>query len=218
MKKVLQHLLPLEMGGMPPHFQCSPTVQQGLFALTDAKTCHKCKSDYPERAHCNEQTILITTKNPVEVLDFESYISQWDNTPAAVVRRCDYLVWNDVDSRRKVAFCDITCSVPEHVDPNPKDKHPEGKRQYSYLQMHDSLDVLMGIEVLKQYLLTATEKVFLFGWRDPDMSNLVEDIAEEAMVSLILDNAIQDAATFQQPAIYHGFDFVQVKYPNPYRW
>lgn len=218
MKNLLQQALPMELGIMPSNFQCTPMARKGLFHLSDAKTCKKCKTDYPERRACNEQTLIVSTTTPIDVLDFESYISQWDNTTAKVVRRCDYLMWNDVNGIRKVVFCDITCSVSEHVDPNPNDKHPEGKRQYSYIQMQESLDALMRIFVLEQYLLTATEKVFLFGWREPDISAQVQDDAEDAMASLILDTAIEDAAAFKQPATYHGFDFVQVKYPNPYEW
>ena len=218
MKDLLLQALPKELGVVPPDFQCTPQARQGLFPLSDTDACHRCKKIHAERAQCNEQTLMVSTTTPINVLDFETYISQWDNTPAKVKRRCDYLMWNDENGRRKVVLCDITCSVSEHVDPNPEDKHPEGKRQYSYIQMQESLDALMRILVLEQYLLTATEKVFLFGWREPDITTQVQDNAENAMASLILDTAIEDAATFEQPATYHGFDFVQVKYPHPYKW
>lgn len=218
MKDLLQQALPMEFGVMPPNFQCTPLVRRGLFSLSDIDACHRCKEIFQERALCNEQTLIINTTDEIEVLDFESYISQWDSTLVKVDRRCDYLMWNDIEGFRKVGLCDITCSKAEHVNPNPNDKHSEGKRQYAYGQMIESLDALMGIHVIEQYLLTATEKVFLFGWREPEMLNQAQDNAEDAMVSFILDTAIEDADTFEQPAIHRGFDFVQVKYPTAYKW
>ena len=128
MKDLLLHALPKELGVVPPDFQCTPQARQGLFPLSDADACHRCKEIHPERAQCDEQTLMVSTTAAINVLDFESYISQWNNTPAKVKRRCDYLMWNDANGKRKVVFCDITCSVSEHVEPNPADEHPEGEK------------------------------------------------------------------------------------------
>lgn len=218
MKDLLTNSVPLEFGITPSDFHCNTEVRKGQFSLTDSAACQKCKLSFPERANCDEKTLTVHAEKPIELVNFESYISQWDNTPAKRSRRCDYIMWENAIGSRKVVFCDITCSVSAHVDPNPNDKHPEGKRQYAYGQMRDSLDVLLGIMVLEQYLLTATKKVFLFGWRDPDCIIPPQDKVEESMNPFMVQTAIHDAESFTQPAAYYGFDFVQVKYPFPYEW
>lgn len=218
MKELLLNILPTVLGKKGHPIQCSPITKQGRFSLSDAKACQECKRKYPVRITCDEDVLKIFTDTAIEIFNFELFISQWDDTPNRVIRRCDYLMWDDAIDGRKVAFCDLTCSIPEHVAPNPHDKHPEGKRLYAYGQMKDSLDVLLAINVLDQYLLTATKKVFLFGWREPEIRVDTDDTAEQAMSNFITRTAIYTVSTFTQPATHHGFDFVQVKYPATYQW
>lgn len=218
MRKLLLDILPFALGKKMHPVECDPVIKHGQFSLTDYKACHDCKRLYPARKACDENVLMIDATIAVETFDFESFISQWDNTPSSVTHRCDYLMWDDAVDGRKIAFCDLTCSVPKHVDPNPQDKHPEGKRLFAYAQMQESLDVLLGICVLDQYLLTATKKVFIFGWRDPEIKINPSDFVEQAMGDFFTNTAIYVATTFTQPKTYHGFDFVQVKYPAVYKW
>ena len=218
MRKLLLDILPSVLGKKKHPVECSPVTKQGQFLLSDPKACKDCKRLYPARKACDETVIAIDATTAIETFNFESFISQWDNTQSQVDHRCDYLMWDEAVDGRKVVFCDLTCSIPIHVDPNPQDKHQEGKRVFAYSQMQESLDVLLRIYVLDQYLLTATKKVFLFGWRDPEVKMDTNDAAEQAMGDFFTNTAIYVVATFTQPKTYYGFDFVQVKYPAIYQW
>lgn len=87
----------------------------GNVVLSDQKACAQCRTNRPEREGCNEENIKFDFgDNLVKIVDFEDYISQFDNTVAMIKDRCDYLIVDD-NFHVKVAFCDLTCSEEKYV-------------------------------------------------------------------------------------------------------
>lgn len=85
------------------------TVRSGLVELSDSKACDECQNTRSRRKLCNRINMMVnTTANPVEIVDFENYVKQFDNTAAAMKDRCDWLLVDGSEHHHKIAFCDLT--------------------------------------------------------------------------------------------------------------
>ena len=78
------------------------------------------------------------------------------------------MLYDDNEKGRAIAFCDLTCSAEDHVEPNPSDSYPLGKRFKVFEQMKTSLELLLEVDLLNIQILTCQQKLALFGWREKD--------------------------------------------------
>ena len=190
-------------------------VHNKSFTLSDQKACAACKGGRPERMHCNEETLRIKLPKgeTVTTVNFEKYLNQFGNKlDRYKIQRCDYLILDDSESHRKFAFCDLTCSDHKYVDGQA------GKRAKVFKQMKGSLESLLKVDVLNQYILTFQDKVFLFGWREflisdtePERNNPLSNMGTFCQTPSAMSGTLE-----YQP--YKGFVFIQVKYPAEYQW
>ncbi len=93
-----------------------------------------------------------------------------------------------------------------------------GKRAKAFSQMTNSmLRLTEADDLLKLNIISASRKRFIFGWREPDMAPA--DLPEEAMLGFIkTPDSTESTLISQQNAKELNFEFIQVKYPEPYLW
>ena len=89
--------------------------------------------------------------------------------------------------------------------------------------MEKSMDCLLLQEpLLKNFIVTFPEKVYLFGWRDydvPDNTTPMRGNALRNMQAFIkTPSSKSKTLSTQVKVLDHGFNFVQVKYPTVYQW
>lgn len=185
----------------------------GTFTLHDEKACAKCRNT----DGCNHETLVIKSDSGEEiyVVDFEKFASQFSGTTAEFGETCDYLMYSN--RVRQVAFCDLSCSCRKYVEPN-QGIYSMGKRAKASSQMTNSmLRLTEADDLLKLNIISASRKRFIFGWREPDMAPA--DLPEEAMLGFIkTPDSTESTLISQQNAKELNFEFIQVKYPEPYLW
>lgn len=195
------------------------------FILTDHKSCNQChlNSQRADRNDCNEEILKINPSGKtVSVINFEDYIVQFCKTKLKVNKRCDYLLFDDSNNHYKIAFCDLTCSEEKWVEKN-KGSYPDGKRAFATLQMMQSIEYLLHEPLLSVAILTFSEKVCIFGWREynvPAVPKVPNRRSFTANVEAFLTTPSNMAKTLKTDVkcLDHDFHFIQVKYPTEYNW
>lgn len=226
LEELLLHSLPIELGVSPVGINLDIRLETEPFALSDGKACHDCHliPERVNRADCDETVMKVDNAgHEVKVLNLEKYVCQFDNTPARFSERCDFLLLDDNERHRKIAFCDLTCSDKKWVEPNQGKAYPQGKRAKARSQMIKSMEILMKQNVLELYILTFAEKVCLFGWRDynapetpvaPERGHVLQNL----QAFMTTPSSMARKMTAEENVMQHSFKFVQVKYPQPYTW
>lgn len=188
----------------------------GEFSLTDPKACNECKKQVDRcPSGCDEVGIRIHTGQPMCILRFDSYIEQFhhDRMPS----NCDYLLFDEGIDVHKIAFCDITCSTSEYVEPN-SGKIPEGKRARCRIQMQTSLNLLSQEELLAARIFSIPNRVALFGWRE----YMPKDTFDKASSSMkdfgLTPSSKAGILEYPEMALSGNFKFIEVKYPHIYQW
>lgn len=225
MRHLLAQRFPTEFGLNPNTITLPLSVLSGSFTLSDSKACTACKAmpSRTDRVSCDEANLNIHSSDDVAVLEFERYIQQFSRTSLGIKDVCDYLLFDESNNHRKIAFCDLTCSDEKWVEPNTG-KYPEGKRAKVKSQMLDSLEYLLKEDLLAVVILTFAEKVCLFGWRDFDNPevNTVAPVHDNARKNMQVfgrtPSSMAKQLTFEKTILGHGFSFVQVKYPSVYEF
>lgn len=196
-------------------------VCDGIVDLNDPKACANCLRIRPNRFACDKVNFRFDTSGiPVKIVNFEQYANQFDNTPAAMKDRCDYIMVEGTSGHDKIIFCDLTCSEEKYVNPNDG-KYSLGKRAKAFEQMKRSLERLLQESLTKQYILTFPEKVCLFGWRDymvPDAKPQRGNAVNNMLAFVNTPSAKSGTLTQIKYEVGYGFNFVQVKYPTVYKW
>lgn len=222
---LLRRRLPSEYGLNADDVEVQSSVMSGIFTLSDSKSCRSCHENplREDRTDCNEEVLKIDAGvNAVTVVAFEEYISQYEHSEADIKERCDYLMVDDTEGHRKIAFCDLTCSDVKWVEPNGG-RYPEGKRAKAVSQMLKSMEVLLAEPLMCQYILTFADKVCLFGWRDYGSSPRIAiarrgDAMQNMQAFLSTPSSMARQMTSYQKIGKHDFKFVQIKYPREYIW
>lgn len=220
--RLLQVHYPQEYGIDSRGVVLDVTTHEGLVELSDTKACDVCQKVRPQRTQCNRVNLKVdTSAQPIEVVDFEKYVNQFDNTVAAMRDRCDYILVDASVAHNKIAFCDLTCSEEKYVNPN-SGKYPLGKRAKAASQMKTSLKRLLDVPLLAHYILTFPEKVCLFGWRDyavsADVTPQRGNVARNMLAFMNTPSGKSGTLSQIVPVIDHNFKFVQTKYPAIYQW
>ena len=184
------------------------------FALSDSKACQNCK--FAQNVNpCNQIILKIETDSKVMVLHFEEFVNQLYNTSAAFGQRCDYLIYDEDENKKRIAFCELTCSSKDYV--NSKEGFA-GKRAIAHGQLQNSIEELLSVHPLDVEVLTYPNKVAIFGWRERSLNNYV-DQATEAMDTFSITPDSEAGVLFSNELIMrHNFMFVQIKYPIPFQW
>lgn len=220
--RLLQVNYPNEYGIDANGVNIDMTTQRGMVELSDAKACDDCQELRPQRIACTKVNLRVNTSdNSIDIVDFEKYANQFDNTAAAMKDRCDYILVDASIGHNKIAFCDLTCSEEKYVNPNDG-KYPLGKRAKAAMQMKKSLESLLAEPLLATCILTFPERVCLFGWRDyavpADVTPQRGNAARNMLAFMNTPSAKSGTLSQLVPVVGHGFKFVQVKYPTVYQW
>lgn len=216
MRTLLTTTYPAEKGN--PEAQCDLQVTKGAISLSDPSACHECRKK-PSRYQpdCNMEGLRLYSDNQICILRYDRYIKQFyreDKVPS----NCDYLIFDDGIDVRKVAFCDLTCSTHENVEPNTG-KYPEGKRAKCRTQMQASLNTLAEDELLAARLFSIPFRVALFAWREYTPTSTREDKAIHSMKDFARTASSRAAIlTHEAMSLTGQFKFVEVHYPAEYNW
>jgi hypothetical protein len=110
--------------------------------------------------------------------------------------------------------------LPKHHGLNPEGVIVAEARK----KMADSVEMLLGINVLDQYVLTFPEKVCLFAYKSysaiqPTTAQRGNNNAERNMQAMLTTaSSVSGRIVTENVVMNHQFTFVQNKYPNIYRW
>ena len=214
MINLLKNTFPKEKG--LPSTKCEIKSVSGEFPLSDNKACDECKMNLSRHpVGCNEEGIIIKTDKNLCILRFDSYIEQFYQTQ--VPSNCDYLLFDEGLDVHKIAFCDLSCSTKEYVDPNTG-KYPEGKRAKCRIQMQTSLNLLSQEELLAARIFSIPNRVALFGWRE----YMPKDTFDKASSSMkdfgLTPSSKAGILEYPEMALSGNFKFIEVKYPHIYQW
>lgn len=192
------------------------------FTLNDQKACVACR--YVHRADqppfvCNEETMKVHPMNPVAVFSLDSWVNSFPDNKRKDLPNCDY-IFADAESMyasRKIAFCDLTCSLRKFVEPGGSKKYPEGKRNYVLHQMSSMAEWLMKNPILHHHISTATHRQYIFGVRytDPVMPDGAATSMRRFSMTPSSEAPVISTAQRINDII---FNFVEVEYPVPLVW
>lgn len=222
-EKLLRHSYPAEQGLDPNGYTVDFSFRSGSTFFTDPISCEKCQQNRTERSSCDKKQLNIDFgDNSIVVIEFEKFAQQFDNTEAEFKCRCDYLFVDDTEAHEKIAFCDLTCSDEKWVEPNDG-RYPEGKRAKAKKQMLSSLESLLHSTLLTNYLTTIKNKICIFGWREYGIPKepvrpIRGNVSQNALAFSTTPSNMANQVRTEQTMLKHRFCFIQVKYPNIYKW
>lgn len=212
---LLKDDLPLAYGLNRPTVTLNYSYKTGIFELGDQVACLRCKTSFPERNGCNENTMKVdATYNTITVVEYEEYMNQFNGRQYANGGHCDLMMFDDAD-KDKVVFCDLGCYSEKYV---------EKKRIKSHQQVCDSLTRFLRKPCGKNFIDQFGEKVLIFGRRDPAVNpdETPEPKRGDAKGNMqaFLTNPISKSKYAVSAEVVEGenVDFVIVNYPEPYVW
>ena len=218
-REILKEYFPIESGLGDNQIDVNIETKNATFSLSDEKACSSCNIN----GKCNKEVLIVNNNaQNIDVVDFETYITK--NYFAQQTKVCDKILADKGGNRRKIMFCELTCMKEQWVEPNTG-KYPQGKRARAREQMNKSIELLLEKTVTSVNILTFTEKICLFAWRDPNVPNDISDILPErknvrsnmlAMMKIPSNMATQ--TTTHHEKMNAGFQFMQIKYPREYNW
>lgn len=223
LRELLLQTLPQAYGLHREHIDLKTVELTGDVSLRDTERCAKCvtKENHP----CDEQNLRMSIGTAsVTLVDYESYIMQFNGTRLGNGKKCDYMLVDDSGSNYKVAFCDLTCSLEDTVEPNEgRKKLPEGKRAKAMEQLKESVRRLVGQESTKTYLEGFRHRHCIFGWREPFVGNKPiipkrGDVMSNMMIMTVATSGSEALLLQRQEICGQEFVFYQVKYPAAYKW
>lgn len=192
------------------------------FSLNDPKACADCmavhSADTPPFV-CNWETMRVHPQNPMAVYSLDLWIETFPDRARRNLPNCDFIFADaeNIFASRKIAFCDLTCSLSKFVNPGGSTKYPEGKRNYVLRQMSSMASWLMANPMLHHHISTATDRRYVFGVRYTDPVT-VDDAASSMRSFSMTPSATAPTLTTSQTLDGIAFDFVEVTYPEPLVW
>lgn len=152
----------------------------------------------------------VNSPEPLTIVAFDEWLSKGSNT------RCDYLMFDSGTTKRRFAFCELTCSLEDYVNSNGT---APGKRAKAYSQVRRSWEVIKESDnpVFTSYVLQFVEKIGIFGWRDRRPSS--QTGAQRAMRNFMRTPGSEAGIKRYEDFVFgEKFDFIQVKHPTPFIW
>lgn len=222
-QEILLQTLPQAYGLYRGHITLNMFTLSGNVALNDTARCTNCKTK--QNHPCNKQNMRINTgAATISVVDYEAYIKQFNGKQLGRGKNCDYMLVDDSGNDYKVAFCDLTCSLAENVEPDElRTKLPEGKRAKVMMQLEESVRRLTSKNATNAYLVRFQHRHCIFGWRDPFVSDTPVtprrgDLAANMMIMGVATSGSEPLLFHRQEIDDLEFVFYQVKYPSVYNW
>lgn len=224
--ELIRHLLtsiyPKEKGYIPTTpLSYSETTHTNNFVLTDKKSCVPAKNKHlPKCDTCEEDVLYVDTNTPVNVLDFEAFVKQFDKTKAEFKgNRCDILLYdiNEDIERPRIVFCELTCTNALYVESN-NGIYADGKRARAYKQIKNSIEDLLNVFLLGETILNYPSKIGLFGWRE-ERYNDINDEAVSNMASFSMTPSEENPLLYNDVYVMeHNFTFIQIKHQTHFEW
>ena len=230
---LLKQTLPQRHGINPDDVNVPIVHRQDPFEEVDVKACREAASKaYSEGvfnkfenicSSCDHVVLRVdNSAREITVVEFEKYVNSLPERIVDKQKRCDLLMTDGIP-HNKIVFCDLCCYDDYYIGPN-EGHHPEGKRAEARKEMEDSVEMLMGVEVLEQYILTFSEKVCLFAYRSYGTARPITaqrgrnntEINMQAM--LTTPSSVSGRIVTENMVMKHHFTFVQNKYPAIYKW
>ncbi len=218
--EILKELYPIECGLDNNRIVLSEVTKNEPFSLLDKKACIDCKRKKQFRVNCNEEILLVNNNGKdIDVVDFEEYVNQ---NSFKATKVCDRILADSGKNRRKIVFCELFCGEEKYVEPN-EGVYPQGKRARAREQMKASRELLLQKSVTGVNILTFTEKICLFAWRDnnvPDDPVFAKrgDVNSNMLAMLTTPSNMANQTTTHHELMDNGFKFMQIKYPSVYNW
>lgn len=189
-------------------------IYSGDFSLSDAKACNVCKNS----TDCNRAVMLIHSDIDVAVINMDEWkASRTDKQ--SIGKICDYMLYDAEDryASRKVAFCDLTCSTAEYVNPGKSTKYPQGKRAYAIEQITRTVEMFFKQPVMDQQIATATDRHIIFGVR---LSDRPAQLPPARSMSAFTRTPSSTAGEVRSQQTIGGirFTYVEVRYPERMVW
>jgi hypothetical protein len=225
---------------LPQYFDLNPdgvnvpiACYREPFTEVDAKACDEAAAR--ERAEgiynkfeqicksCDHVVLKVDNNHQeITVVELEHYVNALPERIIAGQKRCDLLMTDGIP-HHKIVFCDLCCYDEYYIGPN-EGHHPEGKRAEARKKMADSVELLLGVDLLNHFILTFPEKVCLFAYRSystvrPTTAQRGRNNTESNMLAMLTTpSSISGRIETEEKVMNHHFTFVQNKYPNPYKW
>lgn len=230
---LLKQRLPQHYGVNPDAVSVSVVHKNAPFTQVDTKACDEAASrEYLEGMFnklesicrsCDHVVLNVDNNgNDITIVEFERYVNSLPERIIDGQKRCDLLMTDGVP-HRKIVFCDLCCYDDFYIGPNGG-VHPEGKRAEARKKMQDSVEMLLGIELLDQFILTFPEKVCLFAYRSystarPSIAQRGRNNTEINMQAMLTTpSSVSGRIVTENMVMNHRFVFVQNKYPTLYQW
>lgn len=182
----------------------------GSFSLSDRKTCSLPRRDYPCSEGCGQDILKIETTEPVTVVAFDEWLH---STPDST---CDYLIFDSGENKRLFAFCELTCSIEQYVEP---DGDKLGKRAKAYSQMLETWKLLSESDnpVFQVNVLRYVRKIGIFGWRDRRNRNNMGAMRSPRSFTRT-PSSEAGISRYSNYTFGENFDFIQVRHPHVFQW
>lgn len=144
----------------------------------------------------------------VEIIDFEDFMNQFDDTPAGIEDRCDFII-NPIAGYDVIVFNELTETKSRYIHPFVQPttgEEREGKLNYAKGQLKSSIE---RFYICDNFLDNYGRKVALFSYKltDTDMPN------NPAMMSMKAFQSVTGIyANISSDDMPHGFTFEQRVY------
>lgn len=164
----------------------------------------------------------------LSVIDYEKYIGKYAGTQMSDgKRRCDFIL-TDKDGDNLVVLCEITSTIGgvENLSlPITRTKNdgsvetifPKGKYQKVELQLYQSLENLIQVPSVCEYLANKRKKICLMSYLiKPAEDKAVDAFNRNRMVEA--EEAGEDGAHISFPQVErYGFEYYRISHQYPYK-
>lgn len=191
-------------------------IVSGESVFYDNRACAGCNER--KTGICTKEEILkVSHKSPLTKVDLEKFFNQFEGRVLSSLKdKCDLLLY-DSEKKRRIAFCELTCSQRRYVEPydDTAGSHP-GKRAKAWKQLKSSIDKLATVPDIASAMDRYGHKSAIFAVRYKDSFERKSSMQISYMLKFIeLPNNIQRGTSAD---IGNGFLFEVIKYPTIYRW
>ena len=214
---LLQKTLPYEYGiSGRNNIHIPIRIDTRLIEQGDHIACESCKARFYDRATCDEIVMRIDAgENSLIIVDYETYVNQFNGRQIAKGRRCDLLLC-DATYNQKIIFCDMGCYSEEYLMKKIADVRK---------QTTDSIVRLLNRPSGRDFVNRFHEKQLIFFRRDRYSSMNEHSISPERgdvskNIQAFVANPATSSARLEANEIVNDIavKFIIVNYPNKYKW
>jgi hypothetical protein len=186
--------------------------KEGVISLRDDKTCIESSRMLSCDYDCDKTLLFIESDTPLTIVNFD----KWRFT--GVGKKCDYLVFDSSEDRKRFALCELTCTMSKYVDDHGF-LGRIGKRATAREQMRQVWHSIINNfnPALCVYIEQYREKSAIFGWRERNINNYNKAIRSMQGFSHAPGSSSK-VKMFEELDFDGGFQFIQVKYPAKFHW